>query len=237
MAEDSFSRLQSQQGYRAEPSTTGIHSGQSPAVANPSLVIPGAQPSPAIDLPQVWRPTAALPLPPVPPVMPNPIIPANFVGCWKGNPGRYEEFTWLAGGYYNIGVPGEIVFCYRNNTIEVPQAKVYISPAKRALDLAMNIGLNYNTATAHSVSTEIYSITPAKIHAHTRLTVVLTAHLFLILPIDVADEPVVEDSTGTLVAPDRVLIESREVLYSQGQPIRSATWHAYFHRITDGSFQ
>jgi len=135
-------------------------------------------------------------------VIAEPVIPAGFIGCWKGNPGHYDEFTWLTGLHYNLGAPGEIVFCYRNNTVEVPKAEVYISPAKRMLNVAMNAGINWNSATAHSVSSEVYSLAPTQIHGRSRLTVVLTAHFFLILPIDIAEEPVVEDWTGKLVASD-----------------------------------
>ncbi len=230
--------VQSQQAEPTLPSSAVTPTGQTPMSGDQSVVIPGAQPSPAMDVPQVWHATIEQPLPPAPPVMPDPVIPASFVGCWKGNPGDWDERTRLPSANplgYNIGAPGEIIFCYRNNTIEVPRAKVYISPAKRILDLALNLGLNYNTASAHSISADLYSISPTTIHSRTRLTVVIRGHIFLLFPIDYLSEPIIDDETATLVASDVVRVEGRQVLFLQGAPQYSATWHANFSRISDYS--
>ena len=208
--------------------------GQQGTPAAPTLTIPGGQANPELDVPQVWHPTAAEPLPPAPPAIPAPVIPAGFVGCWEGNAGAWDEFTWLPTRLpltYNIGAPGKIRFCYKNNTIEVPRADVYISPAKHALDLALNLGLNYNTASAHSISTDIYSITPTMVHSRTQLTVVIRAHLLLLIPLDMLSEPVIDDETATLVSPNLTKVMGRQVLMLQGQPQFSATWHADFNRV------
>jgi hypothetical protein len=101
----------------------------------------------------------------------------------------------------------------------------------------MNLGLNYNTTSAHSISTEIYSISPTQIHFRTRLTVVVRGHLFLILPSDEAAEPIIDDETAKLVSPHEALVQGRQVLLLNGAPQFSATWHAYFNRITDGTYQ
>jgi len=239
-AGDESPNMQSQHGAQLAPSANGIQSGQTQAPRGSSLVIPGAQPSPMLSVLAVWYPTDQHPLPPAPPPLAEPVIPASFVGCWKGNPGRWDERTRLPTAYpftYNIGAPGEIVFCYRNHTIEVPRADVYISPAKRALDLALNLGLNYNTASAHSTNALIFSISPRMIHSSTRLTVVIKAHLFLLLPFDDASETIIDDENATLVAPDLTMVEGRQVLMREGVPQYSATWHSYFNRITDGSYQ
>ncbi len=75
------------------------------------------------------------------------------------------------------------------------------------------------------------------IHSSTRLTVVIKAHLFLLLPFDDASETIIDDENATLVAPDLTMVEGRQVLMRDGVPQYSATWHNYFNRITDGSYQ
>jgi hypothetical protein len=230
--------VQSQQAYPTPASSVLTPTQQPPTTNDHAVVIPGAQASPAMDLPQVWHATIEEPLPPAPPVMPDPVIPASFFGCWKGNPGGWDERTRLPSANplgYNIGAPGEIIFCYRDNTLEIPLAKVYISPAKRVLDLALNLGLNYNTASAHSISADLYSISPTTIHSRTRLTVVIRGHILLLFPVDYLSEPIIDDETATLVAPDAVRVEGRQVLFLQGAPQYSATWHANFSRISDES--
>ncbi len=234
-AEESAPGIRSQQSTGAAPPGAGIQSGQPGVTGHPALVIPGAQPSQALSMPQVWRPTVEQPLPPAPPALTAPVVPASFVGCWKGSPDGYDSYTWLSHSpnFYRVGSPGETVFCYRNNTIEIPHAKVYISPARRGLDIALNLGLSYTTFDAHSIHTDIYSITPTRIYARTQLTLAAEGHVFFLFPVHVADEPVIEDAVGTLVAPDTILVESREVLYIESEPVHSATWHANFKRITD----
>ena len=225
--------IQSQQRV-VVPRPEGRFSGQGEPPARSTLSIPGGQPNPALELPQVWHPTAAQPLPPPPPVIAEPVMPANFIGCWEGSAGAWDEFTRLPTANpmgYNIGVPGKIRFCYRNNAIEVPEAEVYISPAKRVLDLALNLGLNYNTATAHGINTDIFSISPTMIHARTNLTVVIRAHLLLIVPVDALSEPVIDDETVTLETQNVTKVSARQVLMIDGKPQYSATWHAYFNRV------
>ena len=47
------------------------------------------------------------------------------------------------------------------------------------------------------------------IHSSTRLTVVIKAHLFLLLPFDDASETIIDDENATLVAPDLTMVEGR----------------------------
>lgn len=227
--------ISSQQGTAGTPSAAGIQPALPEVPGHPVRELPGAQPSQSLSLPQVWHPTVAQPLPPAPPPLAAPIIPAGQIGCWKGRPDGYDSFTWLTENpfLYNIGSPGEMVVCFRNDTAEVPHAKVYISPAKRALDIVMQLGLSYTTFDAHSIHTDIYSITPTKIHLRFQLTLAGSAHFLFLIPVHVLDEPVIEDVIATPVAPDTALVEAREVLYLQGEPMHSATWHAYFKRIGD----
>jgi hypothetical protein len=230
-------RVESQQEM---PTPRPPLAGQQGVPATSALTIPGGQAKPELEVPQVWHPTATQPLPPAPPAIPAPVIPASFVGCWEGNAGAWDEFTWLPTRHplsYNIGAPGKIRFCYKNSTIEVPRADVYISPAKHALDVALNLGLNYNTASAHSISTDIYTITPTMIHSRTQLTVVIRAHLLLLIPFDALSEPVIDDETARLVAPNVTEVIGRQVLMLDGAPQFSATWHASFNRVADAATQ
>jgi hypothetical protein len=227
--------IRAQQGKAGAPSEGGTQPVLPVVPGHPMREIPGAQPSQSLSLPQVWHPTVAQPLPPAPPVLVAPVIPAGRIGCWKGRPDGYDSYTWLTRNplIYRIGSPGEMVVCFRNNTAEVTHAKVYISPAKRALDIVLQLGLSYTTFDAHSIHTDIYSITPTKIHLRFQLTLKGDAHLLFLFPVHVLDEPVVEDVIATPIAPDTALVEAREVLYLQGEPVHSATWHAYFKRIPD----
>jgi hypothetical protein len=227
--------IHSQHGAVSAPSGTGIQPGQPQAPGHPVLVVPGAQPSQSLSVPQVWHPTVAQPLPPAPPALVVPVVPASYLGCWKGQPGGYDSFTWLTSNpmLYNVGSPGEMVVCFRNNTAEVVHATVYISPAKRALDISLQLGLSYTTFDAHSIHTDIYSITPKQMHLRFQLSVEAKAHLLFLFPIHMLDEPVVEDVIATPLGPDAALVEAREVLYFQGEPAHSATWHAYFSRVAD----
>lgn len=234
-AEQKSPSIRSQQGTGGAPPGTGVQPGQPEVPGHPALVIPGAQPSQALSMPQVWHPTVEQPLPPAPPALPAPVITAGYLGCWKGSPSGYDSFTWLTHNslLYNVGSPGEMVVCFRNNTAEVTHAKVYISPAKRALDIALQLGLSYTTFDAHSIHTDIFSITPTQIHLRFQLTVEAKAHVLFLFPVHTLDEPVTADVVATPVAPDTALVETREVLYIQGEVVHSATWHAYFNRILD----
>jgi len=63
-----------------------------------------------LELPQKWVPTPAQPLPPAPPALVQPEMPAGFVGCWAGNPGTFDRVYPLGHGY-QVGQPGDIEFC------------------------------------------------------------------------------------------------------------------------------
>jgi len=162
-------------------------------------------------------------------------VPASYLGCWKGQPDGYDTFTWLTQNpmIYSVGSPGNMVVCFQNNTAEVTHATVYISPAKRALDLVLQLGMSYTTFEAHSIHTDIYSVTPKQMHLRFQLIVAVNAHLFFLFPIHVLDEPVVEDVIATPVRPNMALVQGREVIYLNREPIWSATWHAYFGRAAE----
>jgi hypothetical protein len=57
------------------------------------------------------------------------------------------------------------------------------------------------------------------------------------LPIHVLDEPVVEDVIATPVRPNMALVQGREVLYMNREPVSSASWHAYFGRAAEEQAQ
>lgn len=230
--------IHSQQGRTIARPGSGAQSEQREAPGHPVLELPGAtRQGKSLSLPQVWHPSVERPLPPAPPTLAAPVIPVNRLGCWKGRPNGFDSFTWLTNNplLYSVGSPGEMVVCFRGNTAYVPHAEVYISPAKRALDIALQLGLSYTTFDAHSIHTDIYSITPTQIHLRFQLTLEAKAHLLFLIPIHVLDEPVTEDVVATSVAPDTALVQAREVLYVESKPVHSATWHAYFRRIDDKS--
>ena len=222
--------IQSQQGPSGAPSGNGLQPGPPEAAGHPLVVVPGAQPSQTLSVPQAWHPTIVQPLPPALPALPAPVIPAIYLGCWKGRPNGYDSFIWLTKnwGMYQVGTPGEMVVCFRNNTAEVTHAEVYVPPEKRILDVTLQLGLGYSTFEAHSIHTDIYSVTPARMHLRFQLTLAVKEHFFFILPVHMGDERLVEEVIATPIGTREALVESREVIYYEGEPAWSATWHAYF---------
>jgi hypothetical protein len=147
--------------------------------------VPGRQDNGAntLTLPEVWRPTKEVPLPAPPPVVSNPKIPSVFIGCWEANPGAFDEVTYTAPLYFQIGAPGKVVFCYQEHIVEVPEASIYISPLKRAEDIAINLGLGFETYKAHGISTDVYQVSLTHIRARTTLQLDITFHFLLLFPV------------------------------------------------------
>ncbi len=174
-------------------------------------------------LPSATGPDLGAPLP----TLPAPTLPSAFLGCWQGEP---KGFDWSATdqGIVRIGEPGNIVFCYFEHYIDVPQAEVRVSSGLRALDVALHLGFGYTSFEAHGIETAIFGITPTQIRARTNLVVRASDHWFGDVRAQ-EDQPSQVDWLATLVAPDTVLVKANQVVWNQGLRIWGE-WHAHFHR-------
>jgi hypothetical protein len=118
-----------------------------------------------------------------------PELPSVFLGCWQGDPGAFDS---SGGGFGFLGAPGKIVFCYSARSITVPEAEVRITPVGHVADWIEHLCLGYRSFKAHGISTDIYSITPTRIHGRTQLSVTATDHWLYFIPVlrrDVALSP------------------------------------------------
>jgi hypothetical protein len=184
-------------------------------------------PNNSLELPPLTGPQ----LPPAPPALESPIIPLGLLGCWEGNPGKFDSLGSDA-GIVDIGTPGKIVLCYYQNRIEVPEADVIINAKGRVLDLLLHLGLGFSTYKAHGVNTDIFSMTQTSIHARTRLDIVMTQHWLYVIPTH-TDEPSQVDEIFTLKTPDTALVQAQQVIYLAGLKMWG-TWHGDFHRLPSG---
>jgi len=75
-----------------------------------------------LDLPKLTGPD----LPPAPPVLEKPRIPSPFLGCWSGKPIGFDSVI-SSPGSFTLGSPGKIVFCYRQDHIDVRDANIAFS--------------------------------------------------------------------------------------------------------------
>jgi hypothetical protein len=194
-----------------------------PAPAAASSKVSGA--NGALELPHL-RGTE---LPPAPPVLRENVIPSLFLGCWTGNPGRFDSVV-STGNTFTIGAPGRIVFCYRHDHIDVPEAGMAFSPGDWALNVALHLGLGITTVAIDTpeIRNEIYAITPTQIHSRTFVPTNITDRILYLLPI-VRREILVDEELVTLIDSRTLLVEARQALELPNRR-RVRTWHAYFHR-------
>lgn len=70
-------------------------------------------------------------------------------------------------GSATIGSPGEIIFCYRENRIEVPEAKIHFGIGDWIKDVLLHLGLGLTLAKLDpaGITTQIYAVTNTQIHA------------------------------------------------------------------------
>jgi hypothetical protein len=180
-----------------------------------------------LELPQLRGPE----LPPAPPVLREAVIPSPFLGCWTGNPERFDSVV-SSSGTFTIGAPGRIVFCYRHDHIDVPEAGIAFSPADWALNVALHIGLGITTVAIDTpdIRTEIYAITATQIHSRTFVPTNVTERVLYLVPVT-RREILIDEELVTLIDPATLLVEARQALdLPGGHSIR--TWHAYFHRTS-----
>jgi hypothetical protein len=181
-------------------------------------------------LPKVWQPTQETPLPAPPPALPNFEIPSPFIGCWEADPGVFDEITFTAPGFPQIGAPGKIQFCYQDHSIEVPEALIHVSALKRIEEFTKNFGLGFTPFRARGISTDVYQVSSTHLRGRTTLEVDATFHLLMIFPIRGA-EPSVVDWEASAEGPSLLLVKADEVFDYNGQLIMAGTWHGYFHRF------
>ena len=169
-------------------------------------------------------------LPPPPPTLTTPEIPSPFLGCWQGDPGKFDTVQTDV-GLVDIGSPGRIVFCYDEHTVELPEAQVRIHPGARAIDWLMHFGLGFSTYNAHGLHTDIYAISPVNIHGRTTLALTQTEHWLYVIP-SRHEQPSEVDWIVTLIRPDTALIEASQVIYDKDFRMWG-TWHGTFHRMAE----
>jgi len=130
-----------------------------------------------------------------------------------------------------VGSPGRIVFCYRTDHVEVPEAGIYFGPSDWVKDIALHLGLGITTVTIDPrlITTSIYQITGTQIHARTFIPMYVTERLFYLLPVT-SQQTLVDEELATLIDPDTILVQARQALDLPGMhSVRM--WHADFHRI------
>jgi hypothetical protein len=182
-----------------------------------------------LDLPSIWTPTAAEPLPSPPPALAEVTIPDAFIGCWKGKPSDYD-YTHVFYGYVT-GSPGETEYCYSRNHVDIPRAEIAITAGRRLINLLSNLGLAYDTFTAHGIRTDVYGVSPTKLHCRTTLTVEDTIHQLDMIPVKGADKRCVVDWSAELVGKDDIAIRARLVQYYGATPMFVGAWHCNFRRM------
>jgi len=203
-----------------------------PVAPGNQLEIPPAPSEQSLTLPQQWTPTQADPLPPVPQPLAEVDVPDALIGCWRGKAAGFDRVYPMAlPEAIRIGEPSEITFCYHPHSIDVPNAEVYVPPAKRAVEVALTLGLGYTSFKAHGIKTDIYSISPTQMRGRTTLDVDRTFHFLYFIPFEVSPQPSVVDWKGTMTDPETVHLEAYQVLWLSGQAAFGGTWHADFKRL------
>ncbi len=181
-------------------------------------------------LPQAWSSTRPQPLPPVPPPLVKPKMPASFIGCWVGDPGHFDRVYELSNISFQVGEPGPIEFCYYAEQITIPQAEVRISLANRALDFLSNLALSFDTFSAYSTNTDIYSLTTGEIRARTWLDIEETGHFLFVVPYHASSQSSVVDWDAKLAAPNICIVNALQLVTMGQTSLFTATWHGTFRR-------
>jgi hypothetical protein len=167
-------------------------------------------------------------LPLAAPALKLPQLSSAFVGCWEGEPEDFDS-EGADPGLFRVGSPGRMVFCYSQNYIGVPEFDLRIRPAARAVDLALHLGLGFSTLKAHGIHTDVYSVSASRIHARTKLLLLVTEHWLYLIPRR-TEQPGIVDWFATLTAPDSLLLQARELFFADGHRAWG-TLHGEFHRI------
>ena len=179
-----------------------------------------------LELPPLLGPT----LPAAPPVLQKPEIPSPFLGCWTASPDKFDSVV-SSFGSVTVGSPDKIVFCYRSDHIEVPEAEISFSAGDWIKNVAFHLGLGVTTATIdpQGITTSIYEVTDTQIHARTFIPMDVTERLLYLLPIT-KPTMLVDEELATLINSDTILVQARQALDMPGMhSVRM--WHAEFHRI------
>ncbi len=136
-----------------------------PQPAVPRLSAPTSEQVPANQVLEL-APLHGPRLPLAPPPIAEPIIPSPFLGCWEAKPDKFDMIVDSFGSA-TIGSPGEIIFCYRENRIEVPEAKIHFGIGDWIKDVLLHLGLGLTLAKLDpaGITTQIYAVTNTQIHA------------------------------------------------------------------------
>jgi hypothetical protein len=130
-----------------------------------------------------------------------------------------------------VGSPGKIIFCYRLDHIDVPEADISYSAGDWIKNVALHLGLGVTTATIdpRHITTSIYEITDRQIHARTFIPMDVTERILYLLPVT-NRQTLVDEELATLIIPDTILVQARQALDMPGMhSVRM--WHGEFRRI------
>lgn len=175
-------------------------------------------------------PLAGPQLPPAPPALSRPEIPAAFMGCWEGNPDRFDSVV-SSPGTVTVGEPGRIIFCYHPNAIEVPLAEISFRASEWAKNVASHLGLGLTWVKVDQprIATEVYAVNSYQIHARTLIPLEITDHM-LFLSFTPYEEDLHDEELVSLRAADALLVQARQEL-SLGPMHSVRSWRAEFHRV------
>jgi hypothetical protein len=229
-AQTSSGEIRSQSEPSPEISQSPAAQGSATLELPPNAAQTGVAGDSLLELPSRWNPTPAKPLGSPPPALADVTIPDPFIGCWKGTPPDWDETHVFRG--FVIGSPGEIEFCYGKKQIDVPEARVAVTGMRRALEVALNLGLAYSTFTARGIHTDVFGVSESKIHGETTLTVEHKLHLLHLVPVDAPDQRSLVEWSAAIVAPDELMMRARQVIYWRDVPLFAAAWHCDFHRVS-----
>jgi hypothetical protein len=166
--------------------------------------------------------------PPAGPPLAAPQLPSSFLGCWIGDPERFDAV--LPGPI--IGAPyrlHRVTKCYFPDRVKTQEFTIEVIPQHRTVDSALGVmNLRSQNVVVGPEKTDFFAITPHQIYSRDTITVTVNTSSIVELTHGTG-LTVVDEELATLVDPDHLSIEGRVFLNDHGA--RSVgTWHANFHQ-------
>jgi len=173
-------------------------------------------------------------LPPPPQPLANPEIPSPFIGCWEGMVERWDSEIGNFEGV-TISRPGRIVFCYRQNHIDVPVAEIEaeFGTPDWFKDMLSHLGISlaFVKVDHRDISNTIYAITRTQIYARTFVPLKIIGFWRWLLPVP-RHVLLVDEELAQKKDLDHLSVQARQELQVDGLPA-VRTWHADFHRTVE----
>ena len=183
-----------------------------------------AQYQPALNLPKISQPELRKLPPPKPPLQ----IPSAFFGCWEGNPKGFDAVLSDPGTRTSTEF-GRIVFCYTQDSTEVPEIEISVVARNSVLSFILaHLGLGYARSRVTDANSEVYRVNGSQILARTTVTLEVTEGWIYKLPVT-RQQLVIDEELATIVAPASMFVSGRQFLDVSGHR-SAADWHASFRR-------